>query len=133
MADIFISYSRKDIAFAGILHEALTENGIDAWIDWQDIPPSADWLAEVYDAIEQSDAFVFIVSEKSVASEVCNLEIQRALENNKRLIPVVVNEIEPHIVPPEIAALNWIFFRDEDEKYRKLLIAYFFNSFVYHI
>ena len=48
MTDVFISYSRKDIAFARLLHEALVENGLETWIDWQDIPPSADWLAEVY-------------------------------------------------------------------------------------
>ncbi len=39
MTDIFISYSRKDIAYARILHEALKENGFETWIDWQEIPP----------------------------------------------------------------------------------------------
>ena len=48
MADVFISYSRKDIAFARILHKALKDNAFETWIDWQDIPPSTDWLAEVY-------------------------------------------------------------------------------------
>ena len=46
MTDVFVSYSRKDIAFARILHEALVERGLETWIDWQDIPPTADWLAE---------------------------------------------------------------------------------------
>ena len=35
MTDVFISYSRKDIAFARLLHEALIENGLETWIDWQ--------------------------------------------------------------------------------------------------
>ena len=56
MADVFISYSRKDIAFARLLHKALKANGLETWIDWQDIPPSTDWLAEVYEAIEQAVA-----------------------------------------------------------------------------
>lgn len=47
MTDVFISYDWKDIAFACLLYEALIENGLVAWIDWQDIPPSANWLAEV--------------------------------------------------------------------------------------
>ena len=47
MADIFVSYSRKDIAFARILHQELNARDLETWIDWQDIPPSADWLAEV--------------------------------------------------------------------------------------
>ena len=45
MTDVFISYSRKDITFVRLLHDALKENGLETWIDWQDIPPSADWLA----------------------------------------------------------------------------------------
>ena len=39
MTDVFISYSRKDIAFVLLQNEALIENGMDTWIDWQDIPP----------------------------------------------------------------------------------------------
>jgi len=117
MSDIFISYSRKDIAFARILHEALKENDLETWIDWQDIPPSADWLAEVYEAIEQADAFIFIISETSVASEICTLEIAHAAKNNKRLIPIVINDIDAQIVPNELTILNWIFFREEDEAF----------------
>ena len=44
MSDVFISYSRRDIAFARILHQALQERSLETWIDWQDIPPSVDWL-----------------------------------------------------------------------------------------
>ena len=39
MADVFISYSRKDKAFVQVLHQALAESKYDAWIDWQDISP----------------------------------------------------------------------------------------------
>jgi hypothetical protein len=39
MSDVFISYSRKDIAFARLLNKALEESELDTWIDWQDIPP----------------------------------------------------------------------------------------------
>ena len=115
MSDVFISYSREDIAFARLLHRALRDNEFETWIDWQDIPPSTDWLAEVYEAIEQADTFLFIISPTSVESKVCNLEIAHAVENNKRLIPIVINEVEPQKVHPHLAALNWIFFREQDE------------------
>jgi len=115
MSDVFISYSRKDIAFARLLHKALQESELETWIDWQDIPPSADWLAEVYEAIEQADTFIFVISDTSVNSEICSLEIAHAERNNKRLIPIVVNEIDPTSVHPSLAALNWIFFKEGDE------------------
>jgi len=78
MTDVFISYSRKDIAFARMLNEALIENDLETWIDWQDIPPSTDWLGEVYEAIKGADAFVFVISETSLNSETCGLEINHA-------------------------------------------------------
>ena len=115
MSDVFISYSRKDIAFARILHEAFKVNAFETWIDWQDIPPSTEWLAEVYEAIEKADTFVFLISQASVESEVCGLEVAHAVKNNKRLIPVVINDVDPKRVSPELAALNWLFFRSQDE------------------
>ncbi|MCJ7534901.1 MAG: TIR domain-containing protein, partial [Anaerolineales bacterium] len=115
MSDVFISYSRKDIAFARLLHNALDESELETWIDWQDIPPSADWLAEVYEAIEAADTFIFVISETSVDSDICQLEIAHAEKNNKRLIPIVVSEIDPGSVHPTLAALNWIFFKEGDQ------------------
>ena len=115
MTDIFISYSRKDIAYARLLHEAIKENGFETWIDWQDIPPSTDWLQEVYGAIEQADTFIFVLSASSSLSEICKLEIEHARKNNKRLIPIVINDVNPSSVHPALAAINWIFSRTNDE------------------
>lgn len=121
MTDIFISYSRKDIAFASMLHKALIENDLDPWIDWQDIPPSADWLAEVYEAIEGADNFVFIISETSLDSEICGLEIAHAAKLNKRLIPIVINDVEAAKVPNELSVLNWIFFDGAGVKFSEAM------------
>lgn len=117
MTDVFISYSRKDISFVRLLHKALSDNGLETWIDWQDIPPSVDWLAEVYEAIEKADTFLFIISDTSLKSEVCNLEITHAAKHNKRLIPVVINDVDAGLVPKELAALNWIFFDETGEEF----------------
>ena len=121
MTDVFISYSRKDIAFARLLHEALIKNDLETWIDWQDIPPSADWLAEVYEAIEGADAFLFIISETSLASEICGLEIAHAAVHNKRLIPIVIKDVEAEQVPKELSVLNWIFFDEAGEKFAEAM------------
>ncbi len=121
MTDVFISYSRKDIAFARLLHQALKENKLETWIDWQDIPPSADWLAEVYEAIEGADAFVFVISETSLNSEICGLEINHAAKHNKRLIPIVIKDVDAGQVPKELAVLNWIFFEEAGEKFAKAM------------
>jgi WD40 repeat protein len=115
MSDTFISYSRKDIAYARLLHKALNENDLETWIDWQDIPPSTEWLQEVYTAIEGANTFIFILSASSILSEICVKEIEHASNNNKRIIPIVINDIEPSKVHPALAAINWIFSRTKDE------------------
>jgi hypothetical protein len=101
MTDTFISYSRKDIAFAKIIHESLQSSQLETWIDWQDIPPSVDWFEEIKEAIEQADTFVFIISPTSVKSEICSKEIAHAELNNKRLIPIgVVRRVYSHFDLP---------------------------------
>jgi hypothetical protein len=47
MANIFISYSRKDIEFAKRLTGELQKNDLDFWIDWEGIPPTVDWWKEI--------------------------------------------------------------------------------------
>ena len=116
MADVFISYSRKDKNFVQVLHRALTESKYNAWIDWQDIPPTADWWAEVEAGIESSDTFVFVISPDSVASKVCNREVDHAAANNKLIVPIVrrdgFNSAEIHRA---LSKHHWLYFREKDE------------------
>src|SRR6266542_1356470 len=99
MADVFISYSRKDSAFVRALQKALEEAGREAWVDWQDIAPSADWLDEIRAAIEATDTFLFVLSPASAASSVCAEELAHAVAHQKRLIPVVCRDVDPAAVP----------------------------------
>lgn len=115
MPDIFISYSRKDKDFVGQLYQALAEHQAEAWVDWEGIPPTAEWLQEIFSAIEASDAFVFVISPDGVMSDVCQLEVAHALKHNKRLIPVVRREVNAREVPSPLADRNWIFFREDDD------------------
>ena len=52
MSDVFISYSRKDIQFAQRIHQELEARDREPWVDWQDIPPTSEWLDEVYAGIQ---------------------------------------------------------------------------------
>ena len=114
MADVFISYSRVDLAFVRRLHDALDARGKDVWMDERDIAPSADWLAEIYAGIEGADDIVFVVSPESVASGICASEVSHAEKHGKRIVPIVVRELGDQAAPAAIAARNWIFFRESD-------------------
>jgi WD40 repeat protein len=115
MADVFISYSRKDETFVRRLHGSLRERGRNTWVDWEDIPPSAKWRQEIYSAIEATDTIIFVISRHSVASKVCMDEIAHAILHNKRLIPVVWEAAPEADLPTAVQDRNWIFARESDD------------------
>jgi hypothetical protein len=115
MADIFISYSRRDREFVHRLNGALNRAGHDVWVDWEDIPPTAEWMEEINSAIDSADTFVFVLSPSSIQSQVCRKEIDHAAAQNKRLVPIVCMEVNPDGVPESLAKLEWVFLRDSDD------------------
>lgn len=114
----FISYSRIDAEFVRRLHGQLAAQGRDIWVDFEDIPLTADWWKEIQTGINQADSFIFIISPDSVRSEVCRDEIEYAVANNKRIVPVLFRDLvekdDKEILHPMISSHNWVFFRERD-------------------
>ena len=110
---VFISYSRRDKAFAESLHAAFERAGRNAWLDTEDIRPTARWSNEIARAIDGADAIIFVLSPDFAASTECAKEIEHASKQNKRLIPVVARAMEPRAVTAALAELQWISFVDE--------------------
>ncbi len=112
---VFISYSRKDKPFVKKLNDSLDNSGIAAWVDWEGIPPSADWMAEITRAIESGDAFIFVISPDSLASKICMDELELGIKYNKKIIPVLYRDPEKRTkMHPKLASTNWIYLRKED-------------------
>ena len=145
MSDVFISYSRKNSAFAHRLIEKLIFLGKDAWVDCEGIPlTSPNWWADIQAGIEGADNFVFHPQPGLMASVVCNMELDYAMELSKRIVPVIYRDVETRdafasiadFVPDEameerlagkdpliiarnnwqrLSRINWVFFRDNDD------------------
>lgn len=113
---VFISYSRRDKAFVQKLHAGIAAAGFKTWVDWEGIELTSDWWEEIQHGIEDADAFAFIISPDSLKSKVCHDEVEWAVHNNKRFIPIVFREPEPNSkLHPKIASHNWVFMRDDRE------------------
>ncbi|MBI5936111.1 MAG: TIR domain-containing protein [Chloroflexi bacterium] len=124
---VFISYAHEEKEFVRKFHDGLIKKEMDVWVDWQDIPPAADWRAEVKRAIEAADAFLFLLSPGSITSKVCGEELEWALKHNKKLIPVVIVPL-PSGAPMDkrLRVPNWIYMRPTDtydDAFRALLEA----------
>ena len=113
MARIFVSYSRKNKDFCKQLVGELQKRDLDFWVDWEGIPPTVDWMNEIEKGIEEADTFLAIISNDWISSKVCLDELNIAVKNGKRLIPVVPYDIVWNDVPPALAQLNFIFFTEK--------------------
>lgn len=115
MTDVFVSYCRRNKAFVQKLYERLIQDQRQVWVDWENIPPNADWRAEIADGIETTNTVLFVLSPPWLASNECRLELEQALKHHKRLLPILHEEVQYQEVHPSLASLNWIFFRETDD------------------
>ena len=95
MTKVLISYSRKDSAIARKLIGEFTSLDLEVWVDWEDIPPAVGWLEQIEQGIEESDAFIFLISPDSIISEVCKVEVEHARKNHKRIVPILIRDVDP--------------------------------------
>ena len=114
--NVFISYSRKNIEFVRKLNDSLDSSEIEAWVDWEGIPPSSDWMDEIKHAVEGADAFLFVISPDSLASEVCGKELELGIKNNKKLIPILhYDPTKGTVMHEKLSSHNWVYLREQDD------------------
>lgn len=115
-AKVFVSYSRKDLAFAQMLVNELAAGGFDAFLDKTDIAPGEPWQERLAGLIAAADTVVFVISPDLVASSVCAWELEESARLGKRLFPVVARRIADAEAPPALGRLNWVFLTEGDDK-----------------
>jgi hypothetical protein len=84
MNELFLSYARENKAFVRKLYDALSRTDYESWVDWEGIPPSAEWLQEISSAIEAAQAFIFVISPDSVASAGGDISPGRARNDSSK-------------------------------------------------
>lgn len=108
MSHIFISYSRRDAAFADQLLSRLQEAGFEVWMD-SILPVGMDWRQEIDQAIRQAFVVLVVVSPESKASEYVTYEWAYALGSGIMVIPLVV---EPTMLHPRLESVQHLDFSD---------------------
>ena len=115
MADLFVSYSRRDSEFVTRLADSVSERGKEVWIDTEEIADAEVFPDAIKHAIEGSDAFLFVITPSSVHSPYCENEVEYARDLNKRIVPVLREPVPDSDLHAEIRDRNWIQFTDNAE------------------
>jgi len=113
MSHVFISYSKKNRAYARTLADNLLSMGFDVWIDDR-IDFGEMWERTIFKAIDECSAFIVIMTPDSYESDWVLREIQYADRRHKPQFPVLLEGEDfprygPHqhvdvrggILPPE--------------------------------
>lgn len=91
---VFLSYNQMNQLVAGEIKANLEHRGIFVWRAPEDVPISADYIKVETDAIEQSDAFLILLSSSSQESEEVRYEFETAVQKNKMIIPIWIEKCE---------------------------------------
>ncbi len=112
MTDVFVSYSRRDAEFVSRLAKSIEDHGKQVWLDTDGIADAEVFPQAIRTAIEQSDAFLFVITPAAVESAYCEQEVEYARALGKRMVPVLRTPVPDPQLPAEIRTRNWIPFTD---------------------
>jgi hypothetical protein len=84
MSELFISHSTADDAFVRELHQALSDHGVNAWIDSRELVPGGLLQSDIQKAIADAAAYAVVVSPQSLQSNWVGKELRHALDVQKR-------------------------------------------------
>lgn len=114
---IFISYARADGEdFAFKLHDRLEAEGYSAWLDKRDIPAGENWDVAIEQGIRSSWALLFVMTENSILSEVCQDEWMLAINLKLPVIPLKIQNIEDSAMPLRLHRRQYVDFTGDFER-----------------
>jgi hypothetical protein len=95
----FISYSTKDEEFARRLHERMRAANMRVWFAPEDLKGGKKLHEQLFEAIQQNDRLLLVLSDYSILSDWVMTEIRKALEvekkeNRRKLFPIRLTDFE---------------------------------------
>ena len=110
MPRVFLSYARSDAQIVERIARDLRGQGVELWMDRQDLLAGQEWLPQIEQAISKADFMLVFISKASLGSKWVQREYQVAFQSQARaggtrLIPVL---LEPVDLPPFLASIQYV-------------------------
>ncbi|TVP60856.1 MAG: TIR domain-containing protein, partial [Nodularia sp. (in: Bacteria)] len=119
LSQVFLAASDTDEAIKDKIRKTLMRESFTVWTNKTDIKTGTAFADAINQGIEGADNFVYLISLDSLKSEYCQQELNLALANNKRIIPLLVAETDLELIPLQLKQLQFIDFTksDSEEEY----------------
>lgn len=117
---VFISYSSKDKEFIFKLKDDLNKNGVYTWVDVEQIKPGALWQNEIKNGLTKSSVIIIVLSENYFSSNWVSIEL--ALAQNKKIIPIRIDNALYTNIPSNIVERQWIDFYENYQNGLQILL-----------
>ena len=92
--DVFLSHSHEDKTLAIKISEDLQKNGVTVWRDDRELKPGEIWVQKIAENLKASNSVAVILSKASIESRWVQEEVSAALEQDKHIIPIKIEECD---------------------------------------
>lgn len=125
---VFLCHAKVDKPAVRELYKRLTNEGLDAWLDAENLLPGQNWRVEIPKAIRDSDIVIVCLSENSINKDgYVQKEIKFALdvadEKPEGTIFIIPARLEECETPERLSMYHWVDLFDETG-YRRLMLAF---------
>jgi hypothetical protein len=120
MAQVFLSYARRDLPTLQPLLQDLVEHGITVWRDQDSLYGGQHWPKAIGEAIAAHDVLLLAWSQEAAASHFVEFEWNTALALQKSVLPCLLDQT---LLSPALRAINSIDARRPHEALPKILQA----------
>jgi formylglycine-generating enzyme required for sulfatase activity len=106
--DIFLSYSRRNLAAMRTVEAVLRGAGLSVWTDEGLEAGTPSWTGAIEEAVGQAQAMVVLLSPAAKASVWVENEVALAQRKKKRIYPLLVDGDEDSAVLFRLISVHWV-------------------------
>ena len=121
--DVFISYSRQSAegaAYARQLYSYMESRGLKVFLDTESLRGGDEWKEQIREKIRAADWVFYVVTKEARVSETVQHEIGAAWGQQKKILPILLDDIAPESLPPFVNDKQAIDARDPDQIRRQV-------------
>ena len=105
---VFVSYSHKEADWAKGFAQALSQRGLQVWIDQLAIKAGESIREAVEKGLRESDIFVTLIDPSTLSSPSLFFKLGAAIGIGKRVVAIVPEDFDPSQLPLPLRARRFL-------------------------